>query len=65
MTTTDFKPCPFCGGTDHLFPTKRQGTHSLVDWVKCLDCLASAPAYIWRQRSPMAEVQEIMEEVKK
>ena len=65
MTTTDFKPCPFCGNDYLNLYVMSAGVGETVRHVKCSDCYASAPAAVWNQRSPMAEVQEIMEGLKK
>lgn len=68
MTTTtaatDFKPCPFCGSTN-LTINQWSIDDGEIDAVECLDCYGSAPANTWNQRSPMAEVAEIMEKLKK
>jgi len=59
--TDSFKPCPFCGSLDL----------KIVWWadyadgraVECNTCKGCAPVATWNNRSPMAEVAEIMEEV--
>lgn len=64
-TSTDFKPCPFCGGDDLVLCHWSPWVGTIITHVKCDSCGATTPAAIWNQRSPMAEVQEIMEEVNK
>ena len=63
---SDLKPCPFCGSSnltiDQCWVDRGDEEISLIE---CVDCYGSAPRKIWNNRSPMAEVEEIMEEVKK
>ena len=64
MTTT-YQPCPFCGSTDlrHVSETWDQlGRQEPL--IECRFCDAQARREWWNQRSPMAEVTQIMNEVK-
>jgi len=59
--TDIFKPCPFCGSLD-LKIVWSVLSHGRA--VECNTCKGCAPVAIWNNRSPMAEVAEIMSEWK-
>ena len=69
MTTTDNIPCPHCGSTDlrefESWLRADEDYNRPTTIVECSQCFSQSRKQWWNQRSPMAEVQEIMEEVKK
>jgi len=64
-----FKACPFCGSTDIAITRNWIGCAVLgeideeINFIECLYCHSMAPIRTWNNRSPMAEVAEIMSEV--
>ena len=66
MTTT-YQPCPFCGCTevreiDAWLDTDKGEEEAVL--IECRMCDSQARREWWNQRSPMAEVTQIMNDLK-
>jgi predicted Fe-S protein YdhL (DUF1289 family) len=67
MMDEKYLPCPFCGSSevreiDAWLDTENGEEQAIL--IECRLCDAQARKNWWNQRSPMAEVRQIMKEVK-